>query len=336
MTLARIPPLQTLRVFEAAVRLRSFTRAADELALTQGAVSQHVRALEAQLGIELFARERTGAEPTAQAHALALQIRQGLSVLERAFGATSANRRKHANATSNAARETRLAVSVLPSVATRWLAPRLPRFHARHPEIALDIKPSTHLARLDGRDRIDVALRYGPGTWPGLSSDKLMDEEVFPVASPAFRGGKLPRRFADLAGCKLLVHTTQPWEPWFQAAGLDLSVPPDAPSFDEANRLLEAAVKGAGIALARRSLIEAELADGRLVRLWKRSIVDVHAHYLVWRADSAKLAAIDALRAWLHREIAAPAVKRARLTRTRGAAGQPPLHAQTKQTKRRH
>ena len=151
-----LPPLQTLRAFETAVRLQSFTRAADELALTQGAVSQHIRALEAQLGYPLFTRERNGATPTHAAHALALQVRQGLSVLERAFEPAFAvrSRPRTCGVTLN--------VSVLPSVAERWLAPRLPRFAAAHPHIAIALHPDVALAPLRKRDRIDVALRYGP------------------------------------------------------------------------------------------------------------------------------------------------------------------------------
>ena len=303
---SRIPPLQTLRVFEAAVRLRSFTRAADELALTQGAVSQHVRALESQLAVSLFERTPGGAVPTARAHDLALQVRQGLRVLERAFGET-AHVRAPVRAPDNA--PVRLTMSVLPVFAERWLAPRLPRFRAAHPEIALDMRPAVALAKLDHRDRVDVALRYGPGEWPGLHADKLMDEEVFPVASPHYRGGKLPRRFADLAHCTLLRHAAQPWEPWFQAAGLDMTEPSGAVSFTDGAQLLDAALRGDGIALARRSVIEADLASGRLVQLWKRSVIDVHAHFIVWRPDSVKLPAIDALRAWLHAEVDVAALR---------------------------
>jgi LysR family glycine cleavage system transcriptional activator len=309
MTRSRIPPLQTLRAFEAAVRLRSFTRAADELALTQGAISQHVRLLEAHIGVALFTRGRAGAEPTAHAHALALQVRQGLKVLERAFCPPSSDGQRR-RTTAPPTQVTRLTLSALPALAAHWLAPRLHRFKALHPGIPLEIRPSTQLARLDGRDKVDVALRYGPGSWPGLLSDKLMDEEVFPVASPAYRNGRLPRRFADLAHCTLLLHTSQPWEPWFQAAKLDMVTPPNAPLFADTQSLLDAVFNGEGVALGRRSLIADALEDGRLVQLWKRSIIDVHAYYIVWRADSAKLAAIDALRAWLHSEIVAPDLKR--------------------------
>ena len=136
----------------------------NELALTQGAISQHICTLEAQVGYALFARERAGAEPTAHPHALALQVRQGLRVLERAFcPPASSERRLDATPPAQAMR---LTVSALPVFAARWLTPRLHRFEALHPEIALDIRPSPLLARLDGRDRVDVALRYGPGAWP--------------------------------------------------------------------------------------------------------------------------------------------------------------------------
>jgi DNA-binding transcriptional LysR family regulator len=302
MAIAHLPPLQTLRAFEAAVRLNSFTRAADELALTQGAVSQHVRALEAQLNVALFSRGRNGVQPTAEAYALALQVRQGLRVLERAFGRNSERSVRDWNAPKA---DIALAVSALPSFAARWLAPRLPGFYSMYPRIRIDLSSSVQLARLDRRDRIDVALRYGAGLWPGLSSEKLMDEEVFPVASRDYRDGRLPRRLADLAQCTLLVHATQPWEAWFQAAKLEMSVPTEAPTFGDVNSMLDATLGGAGISLARRSLIEEELADGRLVRLWRRSIIDVHSYYVVWRPDSRKIEAINSFRAWLQREIGA-------------------------------
>ncbi|WP_082716249.1 MULTISPECIES: LysR substrate-binding domain-containing protein [Burkholderia] len=315
MTRPRIPPLQTLRAFEAAVRLQSFTRAADELALTQGAVSQHVRALEAQLGRPLFTRERNGATPTQAAHALALQVRQGLSVLARAFEATRAPRFSRAASTT-------LHVSVLPSFATRWLAPRLPRFRAAHPAIDVTLHPDVALAPLNKRSRIDVALRYGPGTWPGVVAEKLMNEAVFPVASPTYRNrdGVAPREAVDLARSTLLRHPAQPWEPWFQAARLDLVESRRAPQFDDAEALIEAVLKGRGVALARRSLIAPELASGALVRVSKASIADVYAHYLVWRPGHPKERAIAAWLDWLRDEV------RRKTPRRKLTADAPPAH----------
>ena len=306
MTGSHLPPMQTLRAFEAAVRLGSFTRAADELALTQGAISQHVRALEMRLDTVLFVRERFGAVATPEAHALALQVRQGLEVLQRAFERVPMRRRAR---DARKSESTKLTLSVLPSFASRWLAPRLPGFMRRHPDIALQLRPEVALARFDRRDGVDVALRYGPGAWPGLQAERLMDEEIFAVASPAYREGRLPRRFADLARCTLLRHASQPWEPWFQAVGLDLTEPREGPLFTDAGALVVAATNGLGIALVRATLVEAELAKGALVRLWRRSIKDIYAHFVVWRSDTAKRDAIDALRQWLHEEVAAAATR---------------------------
>ncbi|PFH27996.1 LysR substrate-binding domain-containing protein [Burkholderia sp. JKS000303] len=294
-----LPPLQTLRAFEAAVRLQSFTRAADELALTQGAISQHIRTLEAQLGYLLFTRERSGATPTHAAHALVLQVRQGLSVLERAFEPALAGRHRPRTC------DVTLNVSVLPSVAERWLAPRLPRFMAAHPHIAIALHPDAALAPLRKRDRIDVALRYGPGTWPGVVAEKLMNETVFPVASPAYRNrdGIAPRTPADLVRATLLRHPAQPWEPWLQAARLDLTESSRAPHFTDANALIDATLKGRGVALARRSLIEPELAAGTLVRVSTVRVTDVYAHYVVWRPDHPHDAAIRTWLDWLRSEV---------------------------------
>jgi LysR family transcriptional regulator, glycine cleavage system transcriptional activator len=297
-----LPPLQTLRAFEAAVRLESFTRAADELSLTQGAVSQHVRALEERVGAPLFLRERGGAQPTREAHALALQIRQGLNVLERAFEAPAPRQVSPERSRGRGRQSVSLTVSVLPPFAERWLEPRLVRFRHDHPHIALQLRKEVVLARLNGRDGVDVALRYGPGTWPGVQAERFMDEEIFPVVSPDYGDGVRPRRFADLAKHRLLKHRSQPWEPWFQAVGLDLTEPRGGPVFDDARALLDAAVKGEGIALARASLVERELAQARLLRLWKRRVTDIYAHFIVWRADNPKREAIDALRRWLHDE----------------------------------
>lgn len=298
---SHLPPLQTLRAFEAAVRLESFTRAADELALTQGAVSQHVRALEQRLNVQLFVRERGGVWPTQRAHALALQVRQGLKVLERAFESPE---REQVRERRRPRQSVTLTVSVLPPFADRWLAPRLERFRRKHPHISVQLRKEVALARLNGRDGIDVALRYGPGTWLGVQAEHFMDEEIFPVMSPAYRDGVRPRRFADLAHCTLLRHRSQPWEPWFQAVGLNFTEPRGGHLFDDANALLEAAASGQGVALARGSLVAPELAKGRLLRLWKRRVTDIYAHYVVWRADSPKHEAIDILRRWLHEEAA--------------------------------
>jgi len=295
----RLPSIQTMRALEAAVRLRCFTTAAAELALSQGAVSQHIRALEQRLGHPLFVRTPTGVEPNAVSQALALQIRQGLTVLDRAFGQMS-RRSDHGGA---ATRRQRLVISTLPAFAAKWLMPRLDDFARLYPEIELEIETSTKLARLDASDGIDAAIRYGGGAWPGMTAEHLMDEVVFPVVSPDYRGGNLPARPADLADCALLRQSVQPWTPWFQAVGLDLVEPQAGVLFSDTLLAVQAAIAGRGILLARRSIIEDELRSGRLIRPWRNEIVDVHAHYLVWPTSSSRLAAIGKLRSWLVDEV---------------------------------
>lgn len=301
----QLPSLQRIRAFEAAVRLQSFTRAADEIGLTQGAVSQHIRALEERLCTELFTRTATGVIPTKAARELALQVRHGLRVLERAF---SVQKQKGAacNASNANTGDIRLVLSVLPAFASRWLMPRLNGFQACHPEINVEMIPSAAIAALDGSDGIDMAIRYGPGEWPGLKSEKLMSEWVFPVASPGYHDGRLPSRLAELADCRLLRHVAQPWEPWFQAAGLDLEEPTQGPRFLDAGLLIEAAIAGQGIALARRSLVEADLARGRLVRLFDLSVEDIYAYFLVWNPENSRADSIKTFRVWLQGEVRMP------------------------------
>lgn len=291
----RLPSIQTMRALEAAVRLRCFTKAADELGLSQGAVSQHIRVLEQRIGHQLFVRTTRGVEPSAVSQTLALQIRQGLTVLDRAFEPLPKGPHRDGMAT----RRQRLHISVLPAFAAKWLMPRLGDFAALHPEIELEIEASASLARLDASDGIDAAIRYGGGTWPGMTAEHLMDEMVFPVVSPDYRGGRLPARPSDLQSSVLLRQSVQPWTPWFQAAGLDFVEPQAGVLFSDTLLAVQAAIAGQGILLARRSIVEDELRSGRLLRLWTHRIADVHAHYLVWPVSSNRLEAIGKLRGWL-------------------------------------
>lgn len=299
MAKIHLPPLQRLRAFEAAVRLRGFGKAAEELALTQGAISQHVLALEDQFGVQFFVRHANGVTPTDRAQALALQVRQALRILERALAEV---RPQSARRARSKARD-RLMISVLPSFASRWLIPRIGRFHMLHPDIDLDIRPNAAVVSFDAEDQTDVAIRYGPGGWSGLMSEKLMDETLFPACSPAYRSDDPPRGLRDLHKCLLLRHLAQPWEPFFQSAGLDLDEPSSGPIYADAGLVVDAAVAGEGVALVRKSLAAPDLRAGRLVRLGNRSINDVHAYFIVWRHDNPKQDLIGAMRNWLREEV---------------------------------
>jgi LysR family transcriptional regulator, glycine cleavage system transcriptional activator len=289
----QMPPLQTVRAFDAAVRLGSFARAADELGLTASAVSHHMRGLEQRLHVQLFLRQGRGLVATEAALVLHAKLAQGLTLMEQAFA--DAHLRKRGRA---------LTVSVLPAFASRWLIPRLEDFQRRHPGMDINLRATQELVDLT-RDGVDVAIRYGPGAWAGLAQLKLRNERLFPVCSPHFRGGRLPVAPKDLAKTPLLRHTRQPWTPWFKAAGLKLTEPARGLSFNESGGLLQAAAEGHGVALARAMMVEDDLKAARLVRLFDVEVVDRYAWYAVWQARGDKPADVSAFCAWLTQQMAA-------------------------------
>ncbi|MBW8742770.1 MAG: LysR family transcriptional regulator [Sphingomonas sp.] len=264
---------------EAAARHLSYSRAAEELSLTHGAVSHHIAKLEAVLETRLFVREGQRMVPTPVARTLAAAARQGLSIISDAFEAARLSPRR--NASSRADRP--LVVSVLPSFAARWLLPRLPDFQRRHPAIEIHLQPNADIAKLDGRDGVDLALRYGTGGWSGVEGRRLMSGWVFPVASPDYIRHHQLRTPKDLKRATLLRKPGQPWTPWFAAAGLDWPEPSTGPSYDDAGLILDAAAQGQGVALGRAALLEDDLAGGRLARIGDIAIEDEYAWYVVWR-----------------------------------------------------
>lgn len=287
---ARPPSLRAVSAFEAAARHQSFSRAAEELALTHGAISHAIRGLEARLNVQLFERHGRGVSLTEPGRVFAGRVRLSLGLLAEAFE------------TRPWVEGTRLTVSVLPSFGMRVLAPRLADFQVRHPEISLVLRAGWALADLtDGA--VDVGLRYGPGGWVGVSAVRLAKETLFPVASPAVAGGL--RTPGDLADRELLGHPEFPWAPWFAAAGLDWPEPRPRLTIDESVLLLDAAAAGAGVALARSMLVEADLASGRLVRPFAVEVASDYAYWFVWDPASPKQAAIGAFRDWLAASITA-------------------------------
>jgi LysR family transcriptional regulator, glycine cleavage system transcriptional activator len=266
----RLPSLNALRAFEAAARNASFTRAARELHVTQSAVSHQVRALEDELGAELFVRLPRALRLTSKGEALARGARDAFARIVQAAAEVAAR--------------PRLCVSVLPSFAACWLLPRLGRFQRAHPEIELRIHASQELADF-ARDGVDVAIRYGRGRFPGLHAEKLLDDEVFPVCSP--RLAKRLRRPADLARFDLLHDDVRPaahagWPAWLRAARVRLEDGARGTSFSDAHLMLEAAAAGQGVALARSVLAEADLRSRRIVRPFAVSIRSRYSYFLVW------------------------------------------------------
>jgi len=292
-----LPAIQAFRAFEAAARHLSYSRAAEEIFLTHGAISHHVARLEEELGgVQLFVRDGQRMLLTDAGQIFVMEVRQGLRLLVEAV--ENARVRPLQRGQNRA-----LAVSVLPSFAARWLVPRLFRFQENCPGVDVAIHPTSTLAALDGRDGVDFAIRYGPGTWRGLRAIRLMRSFISPVCSPAYQASAHISSAKDLPTAKLLRSPRQRWKPWFLAAGLDAPEPDHGPIYDDAALLLSAAAADQGVALARTALAADDLASGRLIRLSDVEIEDDYGWFLVWseplRCDEDDF---NAFRTWLETE----------------------------------
>ena len=285
--------MQALRAFEAAARMRSLTRAAESLHLTHGAISHQIKALEADFGVRLVERAGRGIRLTDEGERFASRVRTLLSELAEAV--------REVTERSNP-RQWR--VSVMPSFAARWLLPRIGRFLAAHPDIDLDVWASVALTDFR-RDDIDAAIRYGSGNYAGAVTEYLMDDVYFPVCSPRLAGGRLPARPADLAHHTLLRSEREFWQPWFAAAGLDWPEPTRGPMFNDTSHVLQAAVEGQGVALARSSLIGNDLNNGVLVRPFQITVPSPHKYFLVYPPRLANSPKLAVFRQWVLDEIAA-------------------------------
>jgi class 3 adenylate cyclase len=197
----------------------------------------------------------------------------------------------------------RLRVSVLPSFAARWLLPRVGRFVAAHPDIDLDVRATNALADFQRDD--DVAIRIGVGNWPGATAELLFNEFYTPVCSPHLKGRRLPAAPADLAGYTLLSSNSEPWKPWFEAAGLDWPEPVRGLVFNDASHMLQAAADGQGVALARLSLLGSDVRNEVLVRPFSIVVAAAFGTYLVYPPRVASSAKVTSFRRWLRDEIAA-------------------------------
>lgn len=292
VTTPPLPSLQALRVLEAAVRHQSFTEAARELGLTHGAVSRQVDALEAWVGSELFTRSGRRMIPSEEARRLVTQCRGALRILEDAFGHPL---------TRKAVPGLRLSTTHV--FARCWLLPRLKRLRAEFPGLIASLDTSSALVAGMARD-VDVAVRYGPGGWPDVQSERLGSEILFPVAAP-----ELAQFGSDWTEADLISTPYQSWRAWFHAAGLQ---PPAQISkafhVGDSALALDAAAAGLGVALARQRLAKVDLQSGRLVRLSPESVEDVYAYYAVWPTDTRKQDQIEVLLGWLRHEFAAEAL----------------------------
>jgi LysR family glycine cleavage system transcriptional activator len=298
----RLLPLNALRAFEAAARHLSFTRAADELAVTPGAVSQHIRQLEEHAGSALFKREGRSLELTDTGRAALPLLREGF---ERLLDASALLREPP--------RRRQLTVSVAPSFAAKWLMPRLDRFHTEHPDIEVWISADMEVADLS-EGAVDVAVRYGPGGYEGLISERLLAETVLPVCAPALLKGEHPIKAPDDLIHHVLLHdlsidkdpSCPDWAMWLKARGVTGVDPRRGPRFNQSALVIEAAVMGRGVALAKRTLAQADIEAGRLVAPFADGSTAIDFAYHVVLPRSRPLSASGAAFVdWLKREAVA-------------------------------
>jgi DNA-binding transcriptional LysR family regulator len=283
--------LPALGVFAAAARHQNFAHAAEELHLTASAVSHHVRKLEANLGVVLFQRNARGVTLTAEGR----QLADAASAAIADIGTVAANLHHGGNIT-------RLRISTLHSLAYCWLLPRLPRFCATHPDIRIHIETSISLVRFDD-DGPDLAIRHGPGQWAGLNSHHLMDDELFPVASPALAGASDltdPRQIASLPLVSDMA--LQGWRDWFRAAGVRGLSLPAMHTFSDSTDAMRAAVYGIGAALARKHIVMPYLQRYELIRLPGPSLKARFAYYAVHPTHRPLHPAAEAFIEWMKRE----------------------------------
>ena len=282
----RLPPIAALRALEAAARHVSFTRAAHELNVTQSAISHQVKTLEDLWGLKLFKRTVRGVALTPPGEELAKITREFFERMTQTLDGLRISSSHEP-----------LRVDTLQSFAVKWLVPRLGRFHELHP--AIDVWISTHDRLVDfGTDDVDLAIRLGGGSYPGLHATLLMREEVYPVCTPGFFAHDgLPEHPSDLLDYPLLLRLGEPnhpnWEQWFEAAGLPGVRPREGPRFPDSNMAIEASKDGLGVALARTAHVADELATGELVRLFDVACPSSVAYYLVCpegREDEPRIA----------------------------------------------
>lgn len=281
-------PLNALRAFEAVAAHLSFTAAARSLDVTTAAVSSHIKTLEEFLETPLFVRHSRSVRLTPQGARLLPGVQRGMGELTRAVENLRQDR------TSGL-----LNISLLGSFLQKWLLPRLGDFHQKHPEVDLRFSASRELVDFMQTD-FHAAVRYGAGQWPHLRAEKMLDDWVFPVTSPALLAKLGPiETLGDLNKYPLLHSASEPWKDWLRRVGGDTTRAERGPVLDDSVAALNAAEQGQGLALARWSLVAGDLASGRLVRPSAQSVRQQHSYYFVAPAHHFELPKVIRFRDWL-------------------------------------
>ena len=289
----QLPPMTTLRSFEAAARLLSFSKAADELYVTHGAVSRAVRHLEDHVGIKLFKRKVRAVHLTPTGASYAASVRD---VLDRLAAATGVIMDQQSMGVLN--------ISTVDSFAAKWLIPRLFRFRQAHGDIEVRLATSEKLADFVN-DGIDIGIRYGRGRYPGITAELLMREEVFPVCSPLLLKGPHPLKSAADLKHHTLIHDAFEidWAMWLKTAGVDGIDPHRGPRFESSDHAVQAAVQGEGVVLGRSALVADDLRAGRLVKPFSMSLPADLAYYVAYPTQTPQRPKVRAFRDWLFEEV---------------------------------
>lgn len=295
-----LPSVGNLLAFEATARHGSVSRAAEELNLTQSAVSRQIQQLEDALGVSLFSRTRQRVVLTDVGRIYATHVRNTLGELSDAT--------RQAIALSGTSGVLNLAV--LPTFGTRWLIPRVPEFFDKHPDVTVNF--GVRLVPFDfAAEPFDAAIHFGQPHWPGARCDHLLDEECVPVCSPDYQQREQIRAPADLARATLLQQSTRStsWSEWSIAANVDIGNALRGPRFEQFAMVAQAAVAGLGVGLIPHFLIADELASGRLIVLFPKSLVSSGAYYLVYPEPKAEAPLVRSFRDWIKEKAReAPAV----------------------------
>jgi LysR family glycine cleavage system transcriptional activator len=294
----RLPPLNALRAFEAAARHLSFKKAAEELHVTPAAVSHQVKALEDYLGVSLFRRLTRALALTKAGENYYPPVRDGFDRFASATGRLLAEEGAGP-----------LTVSTTIAFAAKWLVPRLNRLHDEHPEIDVRIHATDEIVDF-ARDNVDVAIRYGPGRYPGLHAERFFGDEVYPVCNPGLIDGSPPLRKPDDLRHHTLLHfewvkrveTDPSWRLWLRAAGVAGIDTTRGLKFNDESMAVQAAIDGDGVALCSSVLVADDLAEGRLVKPFDVSLEVEHAYYLVYPQAAFNPPKVTAFHKWIDAE----------------------------------
>lgn len=285
----KIPSTAALISFEAAARHESFTRAAEELSLTQGAICRQIASLEEFLSVELFRRSRRGVKLTEAGLSYSRRVATQLDAVER--DTLSVMGQQGTNV---------IELAVVPTFGTQWLLPRLKDFQLKHPEVTVNLTNRTR-PFLFADTEFDAAIYFGDADWSGTESHRLMGENPMPVCSPALLGNRKQLTAAAIAELPLLQQTTRPyaWRQWFNSQQLNIPRDMTGPRYELFSMLAQAAMHDMGVALIPPFLIQRELAEKRLVVANPQALSSIKAYYLMIPERKVESASLKAFRDWL-------------------------------------